>query len=397
MLAFNFSQFKTIISRNGWVRKFYEVLKTATTQGVIDRMFISGVSPITLDSLTSGFNIATNISNDSFLNEMMGFTQLEVRQLLKDIEVPAVAIGKVMTDLQLWYDGYKFHQDGKQQVYNPDMVLYFAKHYARHRKYPDDLLDENIASDYGKMRRMFKINDTKEENNQILKEIIEKGEVTATLTKKYSFERPWTKGDFISLLFYMGILSIKGHRLGRPIFQIPNFVIKQLYFQYFNQIILESTKISPYQINLADKVTDLAEYNELQPLIDLTQNIITQLAVEDRAHFNETSLKAIFASFFYQVQYFNVFSELEVKKSSDKKGRVDLLLTGRPPFKPKYQFVFELKYLREKQRTDLEEIKKAAIKQLRDYLKNDDTLKNLDNLKAYVIIFIVNEGIVIQV
>ena len=129
----------------------------------------------------------------------------------------------------------------------------------------------------------------------------------------------------------------------------------------------------------------------------MTQNIITQLGLEDKTHFNETSLKTLFASFFYQVQFFNIFSKLEVKKSPKQKGRVDLLLIRRPPFKPKYQFVFELKYLRKKQSTQLEKLKEEAIQQMKKYLKYDDTLKNLDNLKAYVIIFVDNEGMAIPI
>ena len=264
LLAFHFNHFQKIVSRNGWVRKFYEVLKTGSTHGSIDRMFITGIAPITLDNLTTGFNIASNFGREAFLNEMMGFTEAEVVKILNHINIPSKEQEVVLANLKLWYGGYLFHQNGQQKVYNPGMVFYFAKHYLEYKNYPLSLMDENIASDYNKMRQMFKINDSKHENYELLQKIIQEGEVKADLTRRFNFERLWTREDFISLLFYMGILSIKNQSTKRPIFVIPNYVIKQLYFQYFHQLTLENTKLSPEQLDLKEKVEDLADYNELQ-------------------------------------------------------------------------------------------------------------------------------------
>lgn len=393
LLSFDFSHFRRIVSRNGWVRKFYEAFKTAENEGIIERMFITGISPVTLDNLTSGFNIATNFTTELFLNEMMGFLEEEVIDVLKKIGVSKDKLDKTLADLRHWYDGYLFNVQGKHRIYNPDMVLYFAKHYLMHKTYPYDLLDENIASDYGKIRKMFQVNDTEKINLAVLKTIVEKGTVEATLTKRYSFEIPWTKDNFISLLFYLGILTIDSYDLNH-IFRMPNYVIRQLYFQFFHQITLESAQLHPRVVDIQSKIKALAQQNDLQPIIDLTQNIIGQMAVEDRAHFNEISLKSIFTAFFYQVPYFNVFSELGVSKKNNERGRVDLVLMRRPPFAPKFQFAFELKYLRESQRSQFEKIKKEAIEQLEEYVKYDKTLKSLENLKAFVIVFLVNKGYV---
>ncbi len=277
-------------------------------------------------------------------------------------------------------------------------ALYFAKHYAAYQNYPKDLLDENIASDYGKMDKLFHINDAQTANIQLLKTILDKGRISAILTKKYSFEVPWTKDNFISLLYYMGILTIqKSEGLDDLLFQMPNFVIRQLYFKFFNQVLLQEAQLMPATVDIGNKVKALAQKNNWQPLLKLTTDIIAQLGREDKAHFNEVSLKTLFASFFYQVAYYNIFSELEVRKKNHQKGRVDLLLTRRPPFTPTYQFVFELKYLRAKQKDTFETVKDEAIKQLKAYLQYDDTLNTLDHLKAYVLIFVGNEGQVFEV
>jgi len=304
----------------------------------------------------------------------------------------------VIMDLRLWYNGYLFHEASSQRIYNPDMVLYFAKHYTKYKQYPKDLLDENIASDYGKMDRLFHLNDARSANIELLNEILNSGRVNAVLTKKYSFEVPWTKDNFVSLLYYMGILTIrKSEGLDDLVFQMPNFVIRQLYFKFFNRVLLQEAQLSPRVVDIATKVKALAQKNDWQPLLNLMQDIIAQLGREDKAHFNEISLKTLFASFFYQVAYYNIFSELEVRKKGNKKGRVDLLLTRRPPFSPKYQFVFELKYLRTKQQAKLETTKNKAILQLKEYLQQDDALNTLDHLKAYVLVFVGNEGHIFEV
>jgi hypothetical protein len=394
LIAFSFERFMGTVGRNGFVRKFYEILKEGTHSGVVDRIFITGVSPITLDSLTSGFNIAANLTLEPSFNEMMGFTENEVATLLASMQTPDDTPVELSNNLRLWYNGYLFHRDGKERMYNPDMILYFAKQFDRNRQYPEDLLDENIASDYSKIRSMFRVKDKEQENLAVLTEILETGSVSATLVRKFSFEDEWTPRHFVSLLFYLGILTIKEAGASALVFQIPNYIIRQLYFGYFNQVILEKAKLSPAKVQIEDKLEALAQHNDIEPLLRLTENILSQLAREDRAHFSEQHVKTIFASLFYQVGYFNIFSELEVRKSPTDKGRLDLLLTRRPPFSPKYQFAFELKYLPKSQKSRLAAAKKEAVEQLEAYLAHDDGLQKLDSLKAYVVVFLAEKGTV---
>ncbi|MBL7795434.1 MAG: AAA family ATPase, partial [Saprospiraceae bacterium] len=191
IIAFNFNNFREIVSQNGFVRKFYEVLKKGTQTGVIDRMFVTGVSPVTLDSLTSGFNIGANLSLDLDLHDLMGFTEAETAGILRAADVPDDQLDTVRTDLRAWYNGYRFNREAVNRLYNPDMVLYFAMHYARYGKYPDRLLDPNVSSDYGKIRRMFRVGN-EGENLAILEQIVRDGAVQAAITAQFSFEKRWT-------------------------------------------------------------------------------------------------------------------------------------------------------------------------------------------------------------
>ncbi|MCS7036715.1 MAG: AAA family ATPase, partial [Saprospiraceae bacterium] len=174
LIAFHFDNFQEIVSRNGFVRKFYEVLKEGTQRGVIDRMFITGVSPITLDSLTSGFNIGSNLSLDLELHDLMGFREEEVAHLLHHAGVLEEELPQVVGDVRTWYNGYRFHRQAPHRLYNPDMVLYFAEEYARYRRYPERLLDINVSSDYGKIGRMLRVGDEKA-NWQLLEQLLEDG------------------------------------------------------------------------------------------------------------------------------------------------------------------------------------------------------------------------------
>jgi hypothetical protein len=243
LISFNFNYFIDIITKNGYVRKFYEAIKIATSQGIVERILMTGVSPITIDSLTSGFNIASNISLTPTFHQMVGFNEKEVEGILAGIEMPTKDIPAALNDMRLWYNGYLFSNRAKLKLYNPNMVLYFAMKYKETREYPDAMLDPNVASDYSKIQKLFNIQGKSEQYLDILTDLLETGEVTASLTDQYSFERGFTQDDLVSLLFYMGFLTIKSENLATYTFSFPNYVIKKLYADYFLNSILEKTQL----------------------------------------------------------------------------------------------------------------------------------------------------------
>ncbi len=401
MVAYRFEEFKKVVGRNGWVRKFYETLKIGADDGIVDRTFITGVTPVTLDSLTSGFSNASDISTDLQFAEMMGFTHEEVKVILQKIGIEKGRLEVILKDLKKWYNGYLFHKEAKNTIYNSEMLLYFADRYLTSNRYPEQLLATSVATDYHKIRSMFRIAHKEQENINTLEKILKTGEISAPLTIKFNFEADWQQHNFVSLLFYLGFLTIKGSQLDRLIFGIPNYVIQQLYYQYFSQITLSRTKLNTYGIDIQEKVFELALYNNLDPVIELTESVLTEMSANnDRAAFNETHIKSIFVSWFYATGVYHIYSELEVaKKNKNKdKGRIDLLLTRRPPFdeEVKYQFIFELKYLKKKNSGQLENLQNAASKQLKEYLR-DDKVKLLKDLKAYVIVFVGNKAEILKV
>ena len=128
LLGFNTDQFKNLVSKNGKVRKWYEILKKGT-ESVVDRIFITGVAPITLDSLTSGFNISSDMTQDERFNEMMGFTEKELRELMTELGIDIENQENILPIMKENYDGYKFSKRGKEKIYNSNMCLYFLNNY----------------------------------------------------------------------------------------------------------------------------------------------------------------------------------------------------------------------------------------------------------------------------
>lgn len=390
LVAFRLEDFKATVSRNGFVRKFYEALKTATRDGAISRMFITGVSPLTLDSLTSGFNIAKNLSLNPVFHDMMGFRQEETEVILRRIGIEGVPLSGAMEDMRRWYNGYLFTKESApslsvQRLYNPDMVLYFASEYLHTGHYPEDLLDINIASDYGKIRQIFKIAGREEQNLEILDQLITQGSVSAELTRQFNFERNFERDDFVSLLFYMGMVTIGGINYGDIRFEAPNAVIRELYYDYFTQLIREIAGYPKQEVDIRERIYQLAWHNDPAPLVEMVSETLRQLSNRDWRGFDEKHLKAILVALLHAAKIYFIKSEYELAQKY-----VDILLLHRPPFDPPYLFAIELKYLSKDKEGQLSRVTQQAREQLTRYLATPEA-QALPNLKAWVIVFVGTE------
>jgi hypothetical protein len=380
LIAFNYAYFLDIVTQNGYVRTFYEVLKMYTGTGLVERIFIMGVSPVTMDSLTSGFNISKNISLSPTFHQMVGFEEAEVQAILAAIEIPPSEIAPTLEDLRLWYDGYLFAHRAKQKLYNPNMVLYFAAAYKDTQNYPDSMLDPNIASDYSKIQNLFNIQGNAEQYLGVLRDLLEKGAVSATLTDQYSFKRGFTQDDLVSLLFYMGFLTIRGFHLGTYNFSFPNYVIKKLYADFFIQSILEKNALpfDNHPVNNGIKV--MADTGNPQTFFEQVKLILKYFSTRDAAHFNENTLKSIIISLLHQQRFYYIHSEYETDWAY-----MDVYLEAIRGQKPNFEVAMELKYVQKGGKKAVDTLLKAAKVQLQGYL---DTPKfnTRTNLKSFVVV-----------
>ncbi|MDQ2087984.1 AAA family ATPase, partial [Herbivorax sp. ANBcel31] len=247
------------ISQTGFVRKWYEVIKSATGSGLVSRMFATGVSPLTLDGLTSGFNISKNKSMDVRFNECLGFTEEEVKSVLEQSLGKSIDIEKEMPVLKKYYNGYLFSENGKRRIFNSDMILYYASEYSGSGLPPKQLIDNNIASDYMKLAMLFYLKN-KEQNLAVLKEITEGKTQNTVITSEFSLSKRFHRDDFTSLLFYLGFLTIEKSRPTSLDLNVPNYVIKELYFDFFGELL---KKEADYDIDVS-KIRQAIEKNAIE-------------------------------------------------------------------------------------------------------------------------------------
>jgi len=394
LLAFKPTKFKEFVSKNGFVRKFYEAIKTATGQNIVGRLFATGVTPITLDSLTSGFNIAKNFAVRTNYNESMGFTQDELEKLLIEFTTEynyKLDLPKLLPDLKKWYNGYLFSSKAKDRIYNPDMVLHFMSEFSQTKfnEYPQKILDINIASDYTKLQKLFEIQHPAR-NYKIIDKIIQDGEHDATITEQFNFEKDFTSYDFISLLFYMGYLTIDTGEFARLKMIIPNFVIQSLFYDFFAEKIRIDAQLNVETPDIYEIVKQLAQQNNITPFIELVETALKGLSNRDFIKFDEKYIHLLFVVFANQAGFYYVKSEPEINQKYP-----DVMFLWRPPFFSKYQFIFEIKYLKKSDSHLLEDKKKEAKEQLQGYLSSPE-LKDfvvrdeggMETVKAYAIVFI---------
>ena len=386
LISFNLENFKSIVSRNGFVRKFYETIKTATRDGAVERIFVTGVSPVTVDSLTSGFNIATQITLDPHFHNMMGFTKAEVTDILRGIEVEEKDFPEFMIDLKSWYDGYLFNRKVTERLYNSDMVLYFANYYSQYKEYPEKMLDDNIASDFSKIRKIFRIGGFENEKLHILDKLIRGEKVLFPLTSMFSFEKKnFPTEDLLSLLFYMGFLTIKKMWGDKYEMEMPNKVIRDIYFDYFLQIMEERAQTNRDLYTLGTALDELIWENNPRPILEVLAVTLRNLTHRDFRNMDEKHIQAMFFSYLNLSKMYNTKSEYE----SEKKY-YDIVMLETPIAEAKYEFIFEFKYERKAGETRIETISENAKSQMQKYLSSRE-LSNRPKMKAWVVVVVGDE------
>jgi len=386
LLADDLGHFKRIMGKGGFVRAFYEVLKTGTQQGTIDRIFITGVTPIMLDSLTSGFNITENISGRAGMNKAIGFTRQETENIVKPLATNcSLDFADMMQNLTRWYNGYTFSEDDPEPtLFNADMVLYFARHFNQQRcQYPKQMLDENIASDYGKILAMFSIGD-RDVNYQVLDQLITEGEVIAKQQRKFDFDKGFDRDDFISLLYYMGFVALAGDELSHQRFRIPNYVIKVLYFQYFKIEIERKNNLAITLRDLEKSVVALALHNDFELFRHEIERVLQILSNRDFMQMDEKHIKVLLLALLHQSEVYFVKSESEINHKYP-----DIMLLERSPYAIKHEHLIELKYCkksaRKKDPKAWDDKLQEGIDQVKGYLQLPD-IKPLSKLSAWVVL-----------
>ena len=383
LLGFNPEQFKGLVSKNGKVRKWYEVLKKGT-ETVVDRIFITGVAPITLDSLTSGFNIGTDITQDVRFNDMMGFTEKELIGILNNQEIPIDEQKKILPIMKENYDGYKFNIEAENQIYNSTMCLYFLSKYIWSKRIPSELVDMNIASDYSKIGKMLDL--CKGENRlEILRKTVQGEPIESSIVEKFNPAIDFTETDMISMLYYLGYLTIAGDLAGIPELVIPNKVMKEIYASYFMQLMSQEAEFRIDNSTSVQILKEIALEGKIDKIVEVLRIYLKNLSNRDLIKFDEKYIKLIFYCIAMNINSYFTKSEMEVNRNYP-----DILLVPRDRTKGYKAIMVEFKYLKKGETAKLEDKQKEAREQIERYSEFEE-IKDIEGLRKYTIVVAVDE------
>ena len=372
-----------VSQRTASFKQFFTVLKTATDMenSPLKRIFITGVTPMTMFDVTSGFNIGSNISLHPALNDMIGFNEDELDEILDYYKLD---IDKDI--LKEWYNNYTFSPKTDQKIFNSDMILYFINKYQISNELPDEMIDINVRSDYSKLRNIIYTNKKLNGNFETLQTLIAGDSVSvANLVQDFSALNLEKTNNFKSLLFYLGLVTIKSRNLKLNL-KIPNETVKRIDIDFLKDT-LELEEV--FKLN-TDKIEEylgaFALEGNLEIFKYLAQMIKENTGIRDYIY-KEQSVKAMYMAYLSLSPYFIIKSELELKK-----GFADILIKPFNPF-VKYMGLLEFKYINRQDKADkhtIEKLKFEAIEQLNRY-ENDSLVTNYTKgevkLKKVVLIF----------
>ncbi len=251
----------SITHAEGFYRDIFKKFK-----GSFDRIFITGVSPVTLDDVTSGFNIGWHISTKPEFNQMLGFSTEDVHALFSYYKAsgairPDCNIEAVIDEMKPWYDNYCFAKDAlhtQSRVFNCDMVLYYLRNYISRGEGPEEMIDPNTKTDYNKMKRLIQLDKLDGDRKGVIRTIAETGEITCNLYETFPAHQITNPDIFPSLLFYYGMLTIKDTLGSLLVLSIPNNNVRK---QYYGFLLEEYQEVNHINLN---EISVLFTYMALQ-------------------------------------------------------------------------------------------------------------------------------------
>ena len=357
---------------DGFYRTFFGTLKTGTDTGALERLFVTGVSPLAMDDVTSGFNIGRNLSLHPKLNAMLGFTEKDVRWVLntyyKTGEMGEHPDDALVT-MRRWYNGYRFAEDAKEDVYNTDMVLYYVAESLGRSGPPLELIDDNVRVDYGKLRHLLTARGRLNGNFDLLRTAMTEGGAECRVKRSFPQRELDDRNNFLSLLHYFGLLSIRPDPLGGPELVVPNQTAHQLLHAFLRDAYQDVGAFSVYIGDLERLMGRMARLGEWQAALDfLAEAIQAQTSVRDYLR-EEKMVQGFLAAYLGATDHFLFSTEREFGK-----GFVDFCLepfVARHP-QARHGYLIELKYVkREDDEAKLDAAMAEATAQLARYLADD--------------------------
>ena len=374
----------------GYLRQFFNTIKGAAGN-TLGRVFVTGVSPVTMDDLTSGFNIGTNYSLSPDFNEMTGFTEEEVRKML-DYYGSVLPFNHTTDELikvmKPWYDNYCFAEEryGETTMYNSVMVLNFVDNYIRSEyQIPKKMVETNIRIDYDKMRMLIRHDKEFAHDASIIQQLVTQGFVTGTLNENFPAERINDPDNFLSLLFYFGMVTIDGTYKGETKFIIPNEVVRDQMYTYLLDTYKENDLV--YDRYSKGKLESKLAYDgQFKPYFEYIADCLKKYSSQRDKQKGEAFVHGFTLAMTSQNKFYRPISELD-----NDGGYADIFLS---PLCDIYKdmvdsYIIELKY--SKSQTTDEQVKKLfeeASAQISRYADSDMVREAVKTTKLHKLVVI---------
>ena len=376
--------------KEGYLRAFFNRVK-AGTYSSIKRCFITGVSPVTMDDLTSGFNIGTNYSLTPKFNAMMGFTEDEVREMLTYYSTKAPfhhTVDELIELMKPWYDNYCFAQECYDQptLYNSNMVLYFVKNYIDNNgKAPRNMIESNIRIDYEKLRMLIRKDKEFAHDASIIQTLVSQGYITGELKDGFPAANIVDSDNFVSLLYYFGMLTVSGTYKGKTKLIIPNQVVREQLYTYllntYNEADLSFSNHEKDELSSA-----LAYRGAWQSYFDYIADCLKRYASQRDKQKGESFVHGFTLAMTAQNRFYRPISEADTQS-----GYVDIFLSPMLEIYPdmSHSYIIELKYAKYKDpESRVEELRAEAIAQANRYADTDRVKNAIGTTQLHKIVVV---------
>ena len=337
--------YHAITHADGFYRDVFKKFK-----GNFERIFMMGVSPVTLDDVTSGFNIGWNISIKPEFDEMLGFSTTDVVEMFTYYKehgsIPADSdIDAIVNDMKPWYDNYCFAEEAlkkKTRMFNCDMVLYYLRNYMDNGCSPRQMIDPNTRTDYGKMKKLLQFDKLDGERKGIIRKIAEEEQIVTQLYESFSAYQIPKAEIFPSLLFYYGMLTIKGTRGSKLILGIPNNNVRKQYYGYLEEEYQAKAYVDVNQ--LTDYYYDMAYDGKWEEGLRFMADAYAKVSSVRDGIEAERNLQGFFMAYLNLNDYYITAPELELNH-----GYCDFfLLPDLTHYASQHSYILELKVLSKK-------------------------------------------------
>lgn len=376
--------------KEGYLRAFFNRVK-AGTYSSIKRCFITGVSPVTMDDLTSGFNIGTNYSLTPKFNAMMGFTEDEVREMLTYYSTKAPfhhTVDELIELMKPWYDNYCFAQECYDQptLYNSNMVLYFVKNYIDNNgKAPRNMIESNIRIDYEKLRMLIRKDKEFAHDASIIQTLVSQGYITGELKDGFPAANIVDSDNFVSLLYYFGMLTVSGTFEGKTKLIIPNQVVREQLYTYllntYNEADLSFSNHEKDELSSA-----LAYRGAWQSYFDYIADCLKRYASQRDKQKGESFVHGFTLAMTAQNRFYRPISEADTQS-----GYADIFLSPMLEIYPdmSHSYIIELKYAKYKDpESRVEELRAEAIAQANRYADTDRVKNAIGTTQLHKIVVV---------